>query len=58
METIQEIEEERRLFYVASSRAKENLYITMPSYISSWDAVFNRPSRFLAEVEKGKYLVG
>lgn len=55
METIQELEEERRLFYVASSRAKENLFITMPSYIQSWDAVFNRPSRFLAEVEKGKY---
>jgi DNA helicase II / ATP-dependent DNA helicase PcrA len=55
METIQEMEEERRLFYVAASRAKENLFITMPSYISSWDAVFNRPSRFLAEVDKKKY---
>ncbi len=58
MESIQEIEEERRLFYVASSRARENLFITMPSYVSSWDAVFNRPSRFLAEVDKGKYLLG
>lgn len=56
IETIQEVEEERRLFYVASSRAKENLFITMPAYIQSWDAVFNRPSRFLAEVDKGKYL--
>ncbi len=55
METIQELEEERRLFYVASSRAKENLFITMPSIIASWDAVFNRPSRFLAEVEASKY---
>jgi DNA helicase-2/ATP-dependent DNA helicase PcrA len=55
METIQEVEEERRLFYVASSRAKENLFITMPAYIQSWDAVFNRPSRFLNEVDKGKY---
>jgi len=55
METIREMEEERRLFYVAASRAKENLFITMPSYISSWDAVFNRPSRFLAEVDKKKY---
>jgi DNA helicase-2/ATP-dependent DNA helicase PcrA len=55
MTTIQEAEEERRLFYVAVSRARENLFITMPAYIQSWDAVFNRPSRFLAEVEKGKY---
>jgi DNA helicase II / ATP-dependent DNA helicase PcrA len=55
METIQEVEEERRLFYVAASRAKENLFITMPAYIHSWDAVFNRPSRFLAEIDKGKY---
>ncbi len=55
METLQELEEERRLFYVASSRAKENLFLTMPAYLSSWDAVFNRPSRFLAEVDKGKY---
>lgn len=58
IETIYEIEEERRLFYVASSRAKENLFITMPSYVSSWDAIFNRPSRFLAEVDKRKYLAG
>ncbi|NLX29871.1 MAG: ATP-dependent helicase [Bacteroidales bacterium] len=56
METIQELEEERRLFYVAASRAKENLFITMPSYIASWDAIFNRPSRFLAEVDKNKFL--
>jgi DNA helicase II / ATP-dependent DNA helicase PcrA len=57
METLQELEEERRLFYVASSRAKENLFITMPSYIQSWDAVFNRPSRFLAEIDKARYEV-
>ncbi len=55
METLQELEEERRLFYVASSRARENLYLTMPAYIASWNAVFNRPSRFLAEVGQEKY---
>jgi len=27
--TIQELEEERRLFYVASSRTKENLFISL-----------------------------
>ena len=55
--TIEEIEEERRLFYVASSRAKENLFITMPSYISSWDAVFTKPSRFIYEINKDLYWV-
>lgn len=53
--SIQEIEEERRVFYVATSRAKENLFITMPSYVSSWDAFFTRPSRFIAEIQKDKY---
>jgi DNA helicase-2/ATP-dependent DNA helicase PcrA len=55
METLQELEEERRLFYVAASRAKENLYITTPAYIQSWDAVFTRPSRFLSEIDREKY---
>ena len=52
---IEEIEEERRLFYVACTRAKEQLYLTMPSYVASWDAFFTLPSRFLVEVERGKY---
>ena len=55
MQTIQEVEEERRLFYVASTRAKENLYITMPAYHSGWDSVFTRPSRFLAEIDRSRY---
>ena len=55
--TIQELEEERRLFYVASSRAKENLYVTMPSYVSSWDAIFTKPSRFLTEIDKENYII-
>ena len=57
LETIQQLEEERRIFYVAASRAKENLFITMPSLHSSWDAVFNKPSRFLAEADNGSYLI-
>jgi len=52
---IEEIEEERRLFYVACTRAKEQLYLTMPSHVASWDAFFTLPSRFLVEVEKEKY---
>jgi DNA helicase II / ATP-dependent DNA helicase PcrA len=52
---IEEMEEERRLFYVACSRAKEELYITFPRMIFSYDAVFHLPSRFLVEIDKAKY---
>lgn len=52
---IEEMEEERRLFYVACSRAKEELYITFPRTIYSYDAVFHLPSRFLVEIDRGKY---
>jgi DNA helicase-2/ATP-dependent DNA helicase PcrA len=52
---IEELEEERRLFYVACTRAKERLFLTMPAHVASWDAFFTRPSRFLIEVEKDKY---
>ncbi len=53
---IEEMEEERRLFYVACSRAKEELYITFPRSVYSYDAVFHLPSRFLVEIDKNKYL--
>jgi DNA helicase-2/ATP-dependent DNA helicase PcrA len=53
--TIEELEEERRLFYVACTRAKERLFLTMPAHVSSWDAFLTRPSRFLIEIEKDKY---
>jgi DNA helicase-2/ATP-dependent DNA helicase PcrA len=53
---LEEMEEERRLFYVACSRAKEELYITFPRSIYSYDAVFHLPSRFLVEIDKGKYV--
>ncbi len=55
--TIDQVEEERRLFYVACSRPKENLYITMPSYVSQWDSFFTKPSRFLSGLRKGVYEV-
>jgi len=54
---IEEMEEERRLFYVACSRAKEELYITMPRNIFSYDAFFHLPSRFLIEIEKSRYVL-
>ena len=55
MQNLQELEEERRLFYVACTRSKENLYISMPAYHASWDAHFTRPSRFLAEVDEERF---
>jgi DNA helicase II / ATP-dependent DNA helicase PcrA len=53
---IEEMEEERRLFYVACSRAKEELYITFPRKVYLYDAVFHLPSRFLVEIDKEKYI--
>jgi len=52
---LEEMEEERRLFYVACSRAKEQLYITFPSVLYSYDAVFTYPSRFIAEIDKNAF---
>jgi DNA helicase-2/ATP-dependent DNA helicase PcrA len=53
---LEEMEEERRLFYVACSRAKEELYVTFPRNVASYDAFFHLPSRFLVEIEKDKYV--
>jgi DNA helicase-2/ATP-dependent DNA helicase PcrA len=50
------IEEERRLFYVAVTRAKENLFLLKPhidrsprSYFQGGGSVFTQVSRFLEE---------
>lgn len=53
--SIEYFEEERRLFYVACTRAKERLYLTMPSSFTLWDAFLTHPSRFIIEVDKNKY---
>lgn len=55
LKSIEDLEEERRLFYVASSRAKENLFITMPMYVYSYGGSFTKPSRFIAEINKLYY---
>jgi DNA helicase-2/ATP-dependent DNA helicase PcrA len=48
-------EEERRLFYVAMTRAKERLYLTHTKMRYLWGTSrFQRPSRFLQEIP-GKY---
>jgi DNA helicase-2/ATP-dependent DNA helicase PcrA len=52
---IEELEEERRLFYVACSRAKQDLIITMPSYVTVYNAFLSFPSRFLVEISKDKF---
>lgn len=55
LKNIEEVEEERRLFYVACSRAKQDLLITMPSYVSGYDGFLSYPSRFLAEISRDKF---
>ena len=47
-----QIEEERRLFYVAVTRAKKYLTITYASTRFKWGSMeFSRPSRFLKEID-------
>jgi DNA helicase-2/ATP-dependent DNA helicase PcrA len=48
------IEEERRLFYVAITRAKDELYLSYPcvSYNAGYGDPIQRPSRFLGEIPK------
>lgn len=53
--TLEEMEEERRLFYVACSRARQELIITMPSYVATYNAFLSYPSRFLVEINKDKF---
>jgi DNA helicase II / ATP-dependent DNA helicase PcrA len=55
LNNIEELEEERRLFYVACSRAKQDLIITMPSYVATYNAFLSYPSRFLVEISKEKF---
>lgn len=55
LHNIEELEEERRLFYVACSRAKQDLVITMPYYVTIYNAFLSYPSRFLAEISRSKF---
>ena len=51
-----DLEEERRLFYVASTRAKDLLYLSFPkmNMQSNWPQPL-QPSRFLRELPKSTY---
>lgn len=55
IKSLEEMEEERRLFYVACSRAKEDLTITMPTYVSTYSGFMSYPSRFLVEIGRDKF---
>ncbi|TAJ10309.1 MAG: ATP-dependent helicase [Nitrospirae bacterium] len=50
--TEEELEEERRLFYVAVTRAKQHLFLTYPINVfdKSTGSILSRPSRFLDDV--------
>ncbi|MGP5437537.1 ATP-dependent helicase [Psychrobacter alimentarius] len=52
-----ELEEERKLFYVACSRAKHRLFLTAPDYFSSYSGYFDKASRFIAELSIDKVKV-
>ncbi len=63
LENQEQIEEERRLFYVAATRAKVNLFLLKPrldrsprSFIDGSGAVFTQVSRFLQEGNLEKFL--
>ena len=50
-------EEERRLFYVAVTRARDELYLCFPQIRlgTSGGEAFQKPSRFLAEIPATLY---
>jgi DNA helicase-2/ATP-dependent DNA helicase PcrA len=52
-----ELEEERRLFYVAVTRAKRHLFLTYPVnvYDKATGAILSKPSRFLDDVPSSMF---
>src|SRR4030081_2970167 len=52
IDTREALEEERRLFYVATTRARDELYLSYPHMRlnAGYGDVFQRPSRFLKEI--------
>ena len=55
-EKIESLEEERRLMYVAATRAKQNLFVTYPMNMYDREAgtTFSKPSRFISEISSDK----
>ena len=50
LESEEQIEEERRLFYVAMTRAKSHLLITAPVVSSGYSGGISKRSRFINEL--------
>jgi DNA helicase-2/ATP-dependent DNA helicase PcrA len=57
MDSDADIEEERRLFYVAVTRCKDELYLTYPELRlnAGYGEAFQRPSRFVKELPENLY---
>jgi len=48
LKSVESLEEERRLFYVACTRAKKNLFLLSPNFSN---VSYSEPSRFITEIE-------
>jgi len=59
MEKAHELEEERRLFYVAVTRAKDELNLLYPirSFSYKYGEQYSKPSTFIREIDAGEYMV-
>lgn len=57
LDNTEDLEEERRLFYVACTRAKDYLFLTYPLFVEGYTgrAVLRKPSRFLRELDTSCY---
>jgi len=57
LERDEDVEEERRLFYVAVTRCKDELFLTYPELRlnAGYGEAFQRPSRFLSELPEHLY---
>ena len=57
MESLKNLEEERRLFYVAITRAKTHLYMTYPMSHPHYrfGEIISRPSLFIEELPQDSY---